>query len=246
MPKILDELYECKLCGFAPTNKKDHYEQHCRSLKHKQREKPDLAKQLADIKREKKQVKLEVRQLTFEKTIEVKQLQLEKEKELEQLELEIKEKIQEQVIPERVITQTEMVRTSQGMEAFQKKLLKASKDTIQDYCDIINGVYSFQEIFKRDFTIVYEEDKVIVIDKYSINKGYWINNFPSHEPFYLNDTIANGLTCILNCITIYHKAFKKCITEAGFKTEYFKLEEIDKKELEEWVRQEITWIHSNS
>jgi hypothetical protein len=245
MPKILTELYECKLCGFAPTNKKDNYEKHMRSLKHKQMVKPDLAKQLADLKREKKELKLEVRQLAFEKTVEVKQLQFEKEQELEQLEADLKEKIKEETIPERVITQTEMVRTSQGIEKFQEKLINMF-DELQDYSDLYNGVKDFQEIFKRDFSAVYEEDKVCVIDKYSINVGYWINNAPSYERFYLDDRYANGLTCMLNCVTIYHKALKKYAGEAGFKTEYFKLEEIDKKELEEWVRQEITWIHSNS
>ena len=243
---MLTELYECKLCGFSPTNQKSHYEKHCRSIKHRQMNKPELAKQLADIKREKKELKLEVRQLAFEKTVEVKQLQFEKEQELEQLEADLKEKIREEAIPERVITMTEMVRTSQGILAFQTKLVGLSKDVIQDYIDIINGVQTFQDIFKRDFSAVYEEDKVCVVDKHSINKGYWINNAPSHEPFYLDDGYANGLTCMLNCITVYHKSLKKCMTEAGFKTEYFKLEEIDKKELEEWVRQQITWIHSNS
>lgn len=241
MPKILDVLYECKLCGNDFGNKKDHYERHLRSMKHKQREKPDLAKQLADIKREKKQVKYEVRQLSLEKTLEVKQLQMEKEQELDQIEAEIKEKIQEQVT-ERVITQTEMVRTSQGVEKFQEKLINLF-DELQDYSNCYNGVVSFQELFKRDFSAVYEEDKVCVIDKNQTNRGYYINNAPCYQPFYLDDTYANGLTSILRCIPIYHSCLKKYAGEAGFKTENFILSEIDKRELEEWVRQEMTIIH---
>jgi glutaredoxin len=208
--------------------------------------KPDLAKQLADIKREKKELKLEVKQLAFEKTVEVKQLQLEKEQELEKLEAEIKEKIKEEALPERVITQTEMLRSSQGIDAFKKKLVETSEDTIQDYIYILHGVFTFQEIFKRDFTTVYEEDKVCVIDKFQPNIGYYINNAPSHEMFFIDNKYWNGFSSILDCIPIYFKAFKKCITKEGFKTEYFKLDETDKKELEEWIRQEITWKHSNS
>jgi hypothetical protein len=246
MPKILDELYECKLCGFAPTNQKGHYERHLRSVKHATMIKPDLAKQLAGIKREKKELKLEVKQLAFEKTIEVKQLQFEKEQELEQLELEIKEKIKEEALPERVITMTEMLRSSKGIDAFKKKLLETSEDTIQDYCDIINGVQTFQEIFKRDFSIVYEDDKVIVVDKDQYNVGYWINNAPCHEFFFLDDKYWNGLASVLDCIPIYFRAMKKCVTEEGFKTEYFKLEDTDRTELREWITQHITFPHSNS
>lgn len=244
MPKILDELYECRLCGFAPTNKKSHYEKHLRSVKHSTMIKPDLAKQLADIKREKKELKLEVKQLAFEKTIEVKQLQLEKEKELEQLESELKEKIKEEATPERVVTRSEMLK-SLGVEKFQEKLVNMF-DELQDYSDIYNGVYTFQEIFKRDFSAVYEEDKVCVIDKGQTNRGYFINNAPSYWIFDLTDKFGNGLTCMLNCITIYHKTLKKYAKEAGFKTDEFILSEIDKKELEEWVRQEITILHSNA
>jgi hypothetical protein len=245
MPKILDELYECKMCGFAPTNKKNNYERHCRSVKHKQMNKPDLAKQLMDnkLKQMENKTKLKIEQI--ENTAELRQRQIETELELRQEALEIKEKIKEEETPERVITQTEMIRTSQGIEAFKEKLLKASDDTIQDYCDIINGVYSFQEIFKRDFTIVYEEDKVCVIDKGQTNRGYYINNVLSHEPFYLDDRY-NGVASILQCVPSYFKSLKKCMTEEGFKTEYFKLEERDKRELEEWIKEEITWIHSNS
>lgn len=246
MPKILDELYECKMCGFAPTNKKDHYEKHCRSVKHKQREQPELAKQLADLKLQQMENKTKIKIEQIENTAELRQKQIEIDLELRQKQEEIKEKMKQEEPPERVITMTEMLRSSQGADAFKKKLLEASEDTIQDYCDIINGVKSFQEIFKRDFSAVYEEDKVIVVDKAQYNVGYWINNAPCHEFFFLNDTYWNGLASILYCIPIYFRAMKKCVTEEGFKTEYFKLEETEKKELEEWITQEITFLHSNS
>jgi hypothetical protein len=246
MPKILEELYECKLCGFTPTNKKSNYEKHCKSLRHIRLMKPELAKQMADLKMEQMELKSEIKYLAIEKTTEVKRLQIEKELELRQRQEELKEKMKEEATPERMITQTDMVRSSKGMDEFKKKLLEASENTIQDYIDIINGVQTFQEIFKRDFSAVYEEDKVCVIDKGQDNIGYYINNAPCHHMFFLNDKYGNGLTSILDCVTLYFKAFKKCITEEGFKTEYFKLEEIDKKELEEWIKQEITILHSNS
>lgn len=246
MPKTLDELYECKLCGFAPTNQKGHYDRHLRSVKHKQREKPELAKQLVDNKLKQMENKSKIKIEQIENATELRQKQIEIELELRQEALEIKEKMKEEETPERVITQTEMLRSSQGMDAFKKKLLETSEDTIQDYADIYNGVYSFQDIFKRDFSAVYEEDKVVVIDKYSVNRAYWINNAPCHQPFALDERYGNGLTCILKCIPLYFNSFKECITKEGFKTEYFKLDETEKKELEEWIKEEITWIHSNS
>jgi len=246
MPKILDELYECKLCGFTPTNKKSNYEKHCKSLRHIRLMKPELAKQMSELKMEQMELKSEIKYLAIEKTTEVKRLQIEKELELRQRQEELKEKMKEEATPERMITQTDMVRSSKGMDEFKRKLLEASENTIQDYCDILNGVYSFQEIFKRDFSIVYEEDKVCVIDKGQNNIGYYINNAPCHQMFFLSDTCWNGLTSILDCIPIYFRAMKKCVTEEGFKTEYFKLEDTDRTELREWITQEITILHSNA
>jgi ribosomal protein L29 len=225
---------------------KSHYDKHMRSLKHKQKIKPDLAKQLADLKLQQMENKTKIKIEQIENTAELRQRQIEIDLELRQKQEEIKEKIKEELIPERVITQTEMLRTSQGIDAFKKKLLETSEDTIQDYCDIINGVQTFQEIFKRDFSIVYEDDKVIVVDKAQHNVGYWINNAPCHEFFYLDDKYWNGLASVLDCILIYFRAMKKCVTEEGFKTEYFKLEDIDRTELREWITQEITFIHSNA
>ena len=244
MPKILDELYECKLCGFAPTNHKGHYEKHCRSVKHKQREKPELAKQLADLKLQQMENKTKIKIEQIENSAELRQKQIELDLELRQKQEEIKEKLKEQPIPERVVTRTEMLK-SLGVEKFQERLINQF-DELQDYSDLYNGVKDFQDIFKRDFSAVYEEDKVCVIDKGQTNRGYFINNAPSYWIFELTDKYGNGLTCMLNCITIYHKALKKYAGEAGFKTDHFILSEIDKKELEEWVRQEITILHSNS
>jgi len=244
MPKILDELYECKMCGFAPTNKKDHYEKHCRSVKHKQREKPELAKKLVDNKLKLMENRSKIKIEQIENATELRQKQIEIELELRQEALEIKEKIKEQAIPERVVTRTEMLK-SLGVEKFQERLINMF-DELQDYSDLYNGVITFQELFKRDFSAVYEEDKVCVIDKGQVNRGYFMNNAPSYWIFDLTDKYANGLTCMLNCITIYHSCLKKYAGEAGFKTEQFILSEIDKKELEEWVRQEITILHSNA
>lgn len=245
MPKILDELYECRLCGFAPTNHKGHYEKHCKSLKHIRLMKPELAKQMSDLKMEQMELKSEIKYLAIEKTTEIKRLQIEKELELRQRQEELKEKMKEEATPERVISKAEMERSSQGMLEFQRKLVNLF-DELQDYSDIYNYVFTFQDIFKRDFSALYEEDKVVVIDKHQTNRGYWINNAPCFMPFYLDDKMANGLKCILECIPIYHKTLKKYAGEIGFKTDDFILHETDKKELEEWITQEITWIHSNS
>ena len=244
MPKILDELYECKLCQKDFGNRKSNWEDHCKSLKHKRLMKPELAKQLADLKMEQMELKSEIKYLAIEKTTEVKRLQIEKELELRQKQEEIKEKMKEEATPERVVTRSEMLK-SLGVEKFQEKLVNMF-DELQDYSDIYNGVKDFQEIFKRDFSAVYEEDKVCVIDKGQVGRGYFINNAPSYWIFDLTDKFGNGLTCMLNCITIYHKTLKKYAGEAGFKTDEFILSDIDKRELEEWVRQEITILHSNS
>jgi len=240
---MLDELYECKICNKDFGNRKSNWEDHCKSLKHKRLMKPELAKQLADIKMEQMELKSEIKYLAIEKTTEVKRLQIEKELELRQKQEEIKEKMKEQDIPERVITRTEML-NSLGIEKFQEKLINQF-DELQDYSDLYNSVITFQELFKRDFSAVYEEDKVCVIDK-GTTRGYYINNAPSYWIFELTDKWGNGLTCMLKCITIYHKTLKKYAEEAGFKTDEFILSDIDKKELEEWMIQEITILHSNS
>ena len=233
MPKRLDELYECTLCGFGPTNQKGHHERHMNSSGHKLKSKPDLAKRLADLKRERKEHKNDV-----------KQIGLEKERELLQVEAEIQEQIAEAAVPERIITQSEMINTSDGMLKFQEKLVVMG-DPLEDYSDIYNGVKDFQEIFKRDFSAVYATDKVVVLDKEHPHKGYWINNKPGWAFFLVTDKSCNGLTRIFECIPKYHETLKDAASEIGFKTEKFKLEEIDKKELEEWIKDEITFLYSH-
>jgi hypothetical protein len=244
MPKILEELYECKLCGFAPTNQKGHYERHMRSVKHKQCEKPELAKRLADLRLQQMENKSNRQLEQIENTAEIRQKQIEKDLELRQKQAEIKEQMIEAAVPERVITHSEMINTSDGMLKFQDKLVVMG-DTVEDYSDIYNGVKDFQDIFKRDFSALYATDKVVVIDKDHPHKGYWINNAPCHQLFRLEDKICNGLTSILKCIPDYHETLKDAATKIGFKTEKFKLEDTDKKELEEWIKDEITFLYNH-
>lgn len=233
MPKRLDELYECKLCGMDFGNSKSHYERHVNGPRHKEKMNPDLAKQLIDNKR-----------IAKERKLVLKQRALEEELETLQLEAEIKEQMIEAAVPEHRITHSEMINTSEGMRDFQYKLTLMG-DVLQDYCDIYNGVKSFQEIFKRDFSSLYKENKVVVIDKECPHKGYWINNKPGWAVFLLTDKSCNGLTRILECVSLYHKILKENASEIGFKTEKFELEEIDKKELEEWIKDEITFLYNH-
>jgi hypothetical protein len=240
MPRILEELYECRVCGFEPTNRLCNYEKHCRTIKHKSLMKPELAKKLADVKREKKELKFEVKQLAFEKTIEVKQLQMEKELELEQMELEIKEQIKEQAKPERVITKSEM-ENSKGMDKFMDRV--ALRPEIEDYMNLYYGYITFQELFKRDFSAEYEEDKVFVIDKGQKDICYWINNAPCHWFGSFNE--KNYSSCrIFYVITHYYNMLKEYAGQNGCKVTDFKLEETDKKELEEWMKEEMTFLFS--
>jgi len=241
MPKILDELYECKVCD-QKFGQKSHYDKHMGCIKHKSKMKPELAKQLADIKREKKELKFEVKQLAFEKTVEVKQLQMEKELELEQMEEELREKMKEQAKPERVITQREMER-SKGMDKFMDRV--ALRATIDDYMNLYYGHVTFQELFKRDFSAEYEEDKVFVIDKGMKDICYWINNYPCHwfGPF---DEKNYSSSRIFFVITHYYNMLKEYAGQNGCKVKDFKLEETDKKELEEWMKEEMTFLYSKS
>lgn len=236
-------IYVCDTCK-EEFGQKGHYERHCRTVKHKRREKPELAKQLADIKQQQMELKIKSKMELMENAMEVKLLQVEKELELKQKEAEVKEKIKEPEIQERVITKTEMLRTSQGLEAFRTKLINMF-DEIQDYTDIYNGVYSFQDIFKRDFSALYEEDKVIVIDKSQVNRGYCVNIVNEHTPFYINE-LSSLFNSFIKCIPLYHKYLKEAAYKEGFKVEKFILSQVDKKELEDWIKEEITILHSNS
>lgn len=233
MPKRLDELYECKLCGFGPTNQIGHYKRHMDSASHNQKSKPELAKRLADANREAKEYKLLSKQQELEKQLETLRIKA-----------EIEEQKAESAVPERVISSSEMINTSDGMLKFQEKLVVMG-DPLEDYSDIYNGVKDFQDIFKRDFSAVYATDKVVVIDKECPHKGYWINNKPGWAVFLVTDKSCNGLTRIFECISLYHETLKDAADEIGFKTEKFKLEDTDKKELEEWIKDEITFLYNH-
>lgn len=240
MPKILEELYECTVCNKDFGNQKSHYERHLDTLKHKRMMKPKLAKQLADIKMEQMELKSEIKYLAIEKSTEVKRLQIEKDLELRQKELEIKEQIKEQIKPERVVTLREM-EMSQGIDKFMDRV--ALRATIDDYMSLYYGYVTFQDIFKRDFSAEYEEDKVYVIDKDQKNIYYYINNAPCHW-FVQYDEKEYAKLYIFSLITHYYNVLKENAIMNGCKVKDFNLEEIDKKELEEWMKEEITFSFS--
>jgi hypothetical protein len=172
----------------------------------------------------------------------LKKEELEKDLELKQKAMELKEQIKEDLAKsaEKCITKKEMEK-SVGGDEFISMLI--DKPQIEDYNDMFNGIISFQELFQRDFLELYETNKVIVIDKGQLNVGYWINNAPCHTRFYLDDPIGNGLKRILTTIHIYHQYLKDYAKINGCNVKDFYLSQVEKKELEDWIKEEITFFH---
>jgi len=228
------------VCNKSFGNQKGHYERHIDSMKHKRLMKPELAKQLAELKMEQMELKSEIKYLAIEKSTEVKRLQIEKDLELRQKELELKQQIKEQAQPERMITKAEMER-SKGMDKFMDRV--ALRATIDDYMNLYYGYITFQELFKRDFSAEYEEDKVCVIDKSDKTTIHYINNAPCYWFGQFNEKEYAKLR-IFYVITHYYNMLKDYAGQNGCKVKDFKLDETDKKELEEWMKEEITFFFS--
>jgi hypothetical protein len=227
------KVYVCDACGFSDISK-TRFETHCQRMKHKKNILPELARQLDNIKMERLEMKTNLKKEELEKDLELKQKAME-------LKEQVKEDLEKSA--ENCITKADMEK-SVGMRKFQEKLV-GMFDLVEDYFNIYNGVISFQDVFKRDFTSLYEEDKVCVIDKGQVNKGYYMNDYPSYWPFDIHDKHQNGLTRILKCIPLYHQNLRENAKVNDFKVDGFILSQADKKELEEWITQEITIFHQS-
>ena len=241
MPKRLDELYECKLCNKSFGNRHSNLLDHFKSLKHKRLSKPDIARQLADTNIEHMELKSEIKYLAIEKMSEVRRLQIEKELELKQKQEELKEQLKEaeEVEREIIITSKEINASLCGNEFINEV---KQKPEIKDYNDIFHGITTFQDIFKRDFLEVYETNKVIVIDKAQIGVCYWKNNGGCVTRCTIGE-IGCGLKRILTVIVRYFEWLKEYATLNGCNIKEFKLSQEVKKELEEWIKERITFVH---
>ena len=233
MPKRLDELYECKLCNKSFGNRHSNLLVHFKSLKHKRLAKPDIVRQMAEANSEHKELKTEHKYLAIEK--------MTKELELKQKQEELKEQLKEDIEIEReiIITSKELNASLCGKEFIDEV---KQKPEIKDYNDIFHGITTFQDIFKRDFLEVYETNKVIVIDKAQIGVCYWKNNGGCVTRCTIGE-IGCGLKRILTVIVRYFEWLKEYATLNGCNIKEFKLSQEVKKELEEWIKERITFVH---
>jgi len=242
--------YTCEKCLFS-TYKKTSYDRHCKTQKHKLKVVPELAKQLANIKMEELQIKTEMKKKESKEKQEAKQIELElkedlKREELEKLEalkkkeLELKEQMKEELTKEdKRISKGIITQQTVGIDTFLLNVVE--RPELEDYCEIMNGVSTFEELFMRDFLAEYEISKTVILEK-NTHIGYYINNVPCMWMFYKDDKIGNGLTSMLKLIPYYHGVLKEYAKDNGCKVENFTLTDEIKKKLENQIMEEMTYI----
>jgi hypothetical protein len=242
--------YVCEMCNFA-TPIKTHYNRHCGTEKHKLKTAPDLQKQLANIKIEEMELKTEMKLKESKEKQEAKQIELEMKQNLKRIELEKKQELKKKEHDLKEKIKEDLLKTEEKMIA-RKTLEKAlpvitfmeqviDRPKLEDYTDIFNGAATFEDIFMRDFLAEYDNSKSVVLEK-GLTTGYYMNNAPCLWFFYLNDTTANGLTRILSLIPLYHKYLKEYAKENGCNVKQFNLSQEEKNRLEEWMREEMTFL----
>lgn len=234
------------------TDKKTSYERHCKTQKHKLKIVPELAKQLANIKMEELELKTEMKKKESKEKQEAKLIELElkedlKREELEKIEalkkkeLELKEKIKEELAKEeKRICQT-IIKRSVGIDTFILNVIE--RPELEDYCEIMNGLSTFEELFLRDWLAEYEINKTVVLEK-DTNMAYYINNAPSFWVFNKDDKYGNGLTSMLKVIPYYYRVLKQYAKDNGCKVEDFTLTDEVIKKIEARLIQEMTYIIS--
>ena len=222
--------YTCEKCSFV-THNKSLFARHCDTEKHKIKTAPDLAKQLANIKVEEMELKTDM-----------KRIELERKQELKKKEHELKEKIKEDLLKtEEKMIARKTLEKALPVVTFMENVI--DRPQIEDYTDIFNGAATFEDIFMRDFLAEYDNSKSVVLEKGCLT-GYYMNSAPCLWYFYQNDTTGNGLTRILSLIPLYHKYLKECAKENGCNVKEFNLSMDTKKQLEDWMKEEMTFLVS--
>lgn len=224
--------YTCDKCSFA-TQIKTHYNRHCGTEKHKLKTSPDLAKQLANIKVEEMELKTDM-----------KRIELERKQELKKKEHDLKEQIKEDLLKteEKMITRKTLEKALPVITLMEQVI---DRPQLEDYTDIFNGAATFEDIFMRDFLAEYDNSKSVVLEK-GLKTAYYMNNAPCLWYFYQNDTTANGLTRILSLIPLYHKYLKEYAKENGCNVKEFNLSQEEKNRLEQWMKEEMTFLVSSN
>lgn len=232
--------YNCDKCSFT-THIKTHYNRHLETEKHKLKCSP-LAQQLIDLKMKEMELKNEAKMKEMEAKVDLKRAELEKKQEIKMKENELKQQIKEELLQteDKIITRLSLEK-SVPLIALMERVIDRS--TIEDYNDIFNGATTFEDVFLRDFREEYAENKSIVLDKGG-KTGYYINNAPCLWFFYTNDLIGNPIKRLFSLITLYHKYLKEFAKENGCNIEQFNLTDDIKKQLENQLLDDITYMVS--
>jgi len=244
--------YTCEKCLFS-TYKKTSYDRHCKTQKHKLKIVPELAKQLANIKMEELELKTEMKKKESKEKQEAKQIELElkedlKREELEKLEAlkkkeyELREQIKEELTKEdKRISFSIIKQQKTGIDAFKLNVIE--RPELEDYCEIMNGLSTFEELFLRDWLAEYESHKTLVLEK-DTNMAYYINNAPCMWLFSKDDRFGNGLTSMFELIPYYHRVLKQYAKDNGCKVEDFTLTDEVIKRIQARMIEEMTYIIS--
>lgn len=232
--------YNCEKCSFT-THIKTHYQRHIETEKHKLKCSP-LAQQLIDLKMKEMELKNEAKMKEMEAKVEMKRAELEKKQEIKMKEMELKQQIKDELLhtEDKVLCRFSLEKNIPLIKLMERVI---DRPTIEDYNDIFNGAATFEDVFLRDFHEEYAENKSIVLDKGG-KTGYYMNNAPCLWFFNTNDTVCNPIKRLFSLITLYHKFLKEFAKENGCNIERFNLTDDVKKQIEDQLIEDITYMVS--
>jgi hypothetical protein len=228
--------FSCDACAYT-TDRKLNYMRHCNSDKHKLKVSPEVATvvnntmtELANLKMVEMQTKTDfkMKELELKNEIKLKESLLK-----EKLKIDIKQEIVEmkqQVKDESDVITYDTIRKSCWIRDFRQKVWE--RFTIEDYDDIFNSCETFEDVFIKHFMAEYDINKSYVIEKDSYSVYQKCVDYVS-ESSYNTKTIKEDVSYMLKLIVLVHQRFGEFAKEEGRNTKGWKLQEEEKKKIED-------------
>jgi len=243
--------FTCDTCAFT-TDRKLNYMRHCNTDKHKLKVSPAVATvvnnamtELASLKMTEMQTKNEFKMKELELKNEIKMKEsLLKEKLKQDIKQEIVE-MKQQAVDESGSINYKSIETACWIRDFKQNVWE--RFTIEEYDDIFNTFATFEDVFIKHFMAEYDNNKSYVIDpRCNGNKKYYIYekcvDYVFHSNTYTPETIRFDIGNILSLVPKVHKAFGELAKDEGRNAKDWKLQDDEKKRIEDLMIDMMTKI----